>query len=378
MKVAWPALIVVSLFMSEFSLRGLTVVRRLPVRAQVGNPHVVEIEVFNHKMNVPSYAIEVEDLRENLPADKRCFFLKISPSSAQIAAYRRTPAKRGRDLHTGFRLATRFPFGLFEKSRELPASGELIIYPAVDPVTLAAPVAGRTLGYEPVMGRGQGEDYVGLKPFRDGEDPRNIHWRKSAAIGSMVLRERGKVLPKFLSNRNFESHYNVGAVLSAFAHVQQQHPAAELVVAGNGSLRASLEAQSESLGLANVTFTGPVAPAAMPALYAAADVYVNASLIDNMPLSLLEAYGSGLPVVTSDAGGIPWIAEHGRTALVVPAGDVDALANAMLDCVRHSDAAQVRARCALDFVAQRFIWSAVRDKWLRAYGVEPGATSTAT
>ena len=197
-------------------------------------------------------------------------------------------------------------------------------------------------------------------------------------LKSMVLRERGKVLPRFLSNRNFESHYNVGAVLSAFAHVQQQHPAAELVVAGNGSLRASLEAQSESLGLANVTFTGPVAPAAMPALYAAADVYVNASLIDNMPLSLLEAYGSGLPVVTSDAGGIPWIAEHGRTALVVPAGDVDALANAMLDCVRHSDSAQVRARCALDFVAQRFIWSAVRDKWLRAYGVEPGATSTAT
>ncbi len=184
------ALIVVSLFMSEFSLRGLTVVRRLPVRAQVGNPHVVEIEVFNHKVNVPSYAIEVEDLRENLPADKRCFFLKISPNSAQIAAYRRTPARRGRDLHTGFRLATRFPFGLFERSRELPAAGDLIIYPGIDPVSLAAPVAGRTLGHEPLMGRGQGEDYVGLKPFRDGEDPRNIHWRKSAAIGQMVLRER--------------------------------------------------------------------------------------------------------------------------------------------------------------------------------------------
>ena len=184
------ALIVVSLFMSEFSLRGLTVVRRLPVRAQVGSPHVVEIEVFNHKLNVPSYAIEVEDLREKLPADKRCFFLKISPNSAQIAAYRRTPAKRGRDLHTGFRLATRFPFGLFEKSRELPATGELIIYPGIDPVTLAPPTAGRTPGHEPLPGRGVGEDYVGLKPMRDGEDPRNIHWRKSAAMGQLVLRER--------------------------------------------------------------------------------------------------------------------------------------------------------------------------------------------
>ena len=50
------------------------------------------------------------------PADKRCFFLKISPRSAQVAAYRRTPARRGRDRHVGFRIATRFPFGLFEKS----------------------------------------------------------------------------------------------------------------------------------------------------------------------------------------------------------------------------------------------------------------------
>ena len=80
-------------------------------------PTSSRIEVYNHKKRVPSYAIEVEDLRAGQPADKRCFFLKISPSSAQVAAYRRTPARRGRDRHTGFRIATRFPFGLFEKSR---------------------------------------------------------------------------------------------------------------------------------------------------------------------------------------------------------------------------------------------------------------------
>src|ERR1700757_2469776 len=113
------ALIVVSCIMSELSLRDLTVVRRLPLRAQVGRAHLVEIEVFNHKSRIPSYAIEVEDLRSGQPADKRCFFLKISPKSAQVAAYRRTPPKRGRDLHVGFRIATRFPFGLFEKSREI-------------------------------------------------------------------------------------------------------------------------------------------------------------------------------------------------------------------------------------------------------------------
>ncbi len=187
------ALIVVSGVMSELSLRDLTVVRRLPLRAQVGRAHLVEIEVFNHKARVPSYAIEVEDLRAGQPADKRCFFLKISPRSAQVAAYRRTPPRRGRDVHIGFRIATRFPFGLFEKSREVPATGELIIYPAVDPVQLPpAPAAGRLLGADLVVSRGHGEDFLGLKLMRPGEDPRDIHWRKSAALGQMVMRERAR------------------------------------------------------------------------------------------------------------------------------------------------------------------------------------------
>jgi uncharacterized protein (DUF58 family) len=186
------ALIIVSGLMSELSLRDLTVVRRLPLRAQVGRPHLVEIEVFNHKGRVPSYAIEVEDLRAGQPADKRCFFLKISPKSAQVAAYRRTPAKRGRDKHVGFRIATRFPFGLFEKSREVPAEGELIIYPAVDPLQLPALAAGRHIGGEASFGRGHGDDYLGLKLLRHGEDPRDVHWRKSAAVGQLVTRERAR------------------------------------------------------------------------------------------------------------------------------------------------------------------------------------------
>src|SRR5271155_3477251 len=149
------ALIVVSGIMSELSLRDLTVLRRLPLRAQVGRAHLVEIEVYNHKRRVPSYAIEVEDLRAGQPADKRCFFLKISPASAQVAAYRRTPARRGRDRHTGFRIATRFPFGLFEKSRAADAEGELIIYPAVDPVRLPPSPPGRLAGHDSSLGRGK-------------------------------------------------------------------------------------------------------------------------------------------------------------------------------------------------------------------------------
>jgi uncharacterized protein (DUF58 family) len=186
------SLIVLSGVMSELSLRDLNVVRRLPTRAQVGRAHLVEIEVFNRKKRIPSYAIEVEDLRAGQPADKRCFFLKISPNSAQVAAYRRSPQRRGRDRHVGFRIATRFPFGLFEKSREVACEGELIIYPAVDSLRLHADEAGRRFGGAGLSGRGSGDEVFGLRPMREGDDPRDIYWRKSTLQDQLVLRERAR------------------------------------------------------------------------------------------------------------------------------------------------------------------------------------------
>jgi len=184
------SLLALSGVLSEASLRQLTVVRRLPTRAQVDRPHLVEIEVFNHKRRTPSYAIEVEDLREGQPADKRCFFLKISPEAAQIAAYRRVPTKRGLERHVGMRVATRFPFGLFEKSREVSAPGEIVVYPAVDTVHLG-PHRGRDeLGDRAAMMRGRGDDIVTVRPMRDGDDPRDIYWKKSTQPTQRVLRER--------------------------------------------------------------------------------------------------------------------------------------------------------------------------------------------
>lgn len=186
------ALILISGILSEVSLRHLTIARRLPVRAHVGRPHLVEIEVRNRKGRFPSYAIEVEDLRAQQPADKRCFFLKVSPLSTQVAAYRRTPARRGRDEHVGFRVATRFPFGFFEKSREIELPGELVIYPAVDPVRLPPAPPGQHLPGQSALSSGHGDDLLGVRPFREGDDPHDIYWRKSTTPGQLVIRERAQ------------------------------------------------------------------------------------------------------------------------------------------------------------------------------------------
>lgn len=187
-------------------------------------------------------------------------------------------------------------------------------------------------------------------------------------VSWMRSRNRTSVTASFLCNRNFEAHYNVAAVIDAFALVHAHLAEAHLVIAGSGSLRLALHAQVEALGLtSSVRFTGPVAPSEMPALYAAAHVYVNASLIDNMPLSLLEAFAAGLPVVTSDAGGIPWIAADGDTARVVRTGDVQAMADAMLDAVANPAETLARAARARDFVDTRFSWRHVGPEWERAY-----------
>lgn len=184
------SLIIVSGMLSEASLRSLRVTRKLPHRAQVGRPHLVEIEVHNDKKRMPSYAIEVEDLRAGQPADKRCFFLKVSPGSSQVAAYRRIPARRGLDQHVGFRVATRFPFGFFEKSREFQLAGSLIIYPAVDPIQLPAQIGSNQVAGGRSRRRGSGDEIMGIRMMRDGDDPRDIYWKRSTASDTRVVMER--------------------------------------------------------------------------------------------------------------------------------------------------------------------------------------------
>jgi uncharacterized protein (DUF58 family) len=89
-------------------------------------------------------------------------------------------------------VATRFPFGLFEKSLHYPLKGELIIYPAVDPVRLAPNASGINHGAREQIGRGTGDEIMGLRPMREGDDPRDIYWRKSTVPNVFVLKERAR------------------------------------------------------------------------------------------------------------------------------------------------------------------------------------------
>ena len=175
-------------------------------------------------------------------------------------------------------------------------------------------------------------------------------------------RDRSPLRPRLLSTRNLEPHYRVDVILEAFARLKARLPEATLTVAGYGSEEARLK----QMATRGVRFVGRVEPAEMPRLYACADVFVNASVVDNQPVSILEAFAAGLPVVSTPTGDISALVRHGQTGLLVPENDPDTLAAAVLALFERPFEALEMARAARREV-RRFTWAAVRSGWLDVY-----------
>lgn len=180
-------------------------------------------------------------------------------------------------------------------------------------------------------------------------------------------RERRPLRPVFLVSRLLEPLYNVACVLRAFQLIQRRHPEARLTVAADGYLRAELERLAfKELKLRNTKFIGFVPFERMPEMYDATDIYLTATNIDNMPSSITECMASGVPVVTTDAGGIPYIVTHEETCLMVPRGDHEAMAAGALRLLEDNDLAVRLTRRARE-ASRKFTWPAVRDEWVSLY-----------
>lgn len=179
-------------------------------------------------------------------------------------------------------------------------------------------------------------------------------------------RKRVPLRPAFLSNRNFEPLYNVACTLRAFGIVQKKFPDAVLMIAGEGSEKRRLKKLAKQLKLKNVEFKGRVSPAAMPELYDKADIYLNTPNIDNMPSSVIEAYAAGTPVVSTNAGGIPYILEHEKSGLLVDVDDHSELANQVIRLLQDNDLAQEIISNGL-VLSKKYSWENVRKDWVRIY-----------
>ena len=200
---------------------------------------------------------------------------------------------------------------------------------------------------------------------RYGLHARAIH--NIVELDRFTYRERQPLRPVFLTSRLLEPLYNVPCVLRAFAIIQESYPDARLTIAADGFLRRDLEALARELKLRQTEFIGFVKFEGMPALYDAADIYLSATSIDNMPSSLTESMACGLNVVTTDGGGaIPYIMTNEVSGLIVDRDDHKALAAAALRLLNDNEFALKLARNAHEST-KKFTWPYIRDQWLTVY-----------
>jgi L-malate glycosyltransferase len=185
-------------------------------------------------------------------------------------------------------------------------------------------------------------------------------------LSQFYFRDRRPLQPHLLCTRGFHPYYGIDVVVRAFAEVKKTYSEARLDLVGGGSLEASIRDLVRQLRLSNVNFIGVVSRDAIGRAYDRGDIFVNASNLDNMPVSVLEAFAAGTPVITTEPEGMRYIVQHERTGLLSSPGDPAALAQNIIRVLKEPQLAERLAQNAFE-ESKRYRWTAVREHWLSVY-----------
>jgi uncharacterized protein (DUF58 family) len=177
-------LVIVSGVLSEYSMRRLRLSPVLPEEIYAGRPAVVGARILNTKRRVPARSIALE----TVGAERTISVPRLAPGAERLVTWEHGFSARGRQRLPGVRVTTRFPFGLFVKAGPVELDTEVLVFPAVVPVSGERPGVATGEGVA-ARRRGRGSDLYNLREYRDGDDPRLIHWRVSAKTGTTMVRE---------------------------------------------------------------------------------------------------------------------------------------------------------------------------------------------
>lgn len=180
------------------------------------------------------------------------------------------------------------------------------------------------------------------------------------------FRERNPVQPRFISVRTLAPLYNIECILRAFARVKAIVPNASLLVLGDGPSREALEEYVKKQVLQDVTFFGRVDNSVIYDYLDQADIMLSAPRIDNMPVSVLEAMNAGLLVISSRAGGVPYMIKDGVNGLLFESDNDEALAKKMLLVLHQPEKTAEMCRNAKEALGQ-YAWDSVREPLLNLY-----------
>ncbi len=188
-------------------------------------------------------------------------------------------------------------------------------------------------------------------------------------VDAFVMREELGVggEPLVVTASRLVKRKNPNLLISAFAKVLKVVPDAKLVIAGSGREQDNLSRQIKGLNIAKSVFmTGELAKERVAKLMAAADVFVLPSKMESFGLALLEASAAGVPVVCSNAGGVPEVFQDGFNALLYPPGDDMAMAKAIIRLIQDRELAKAISTNAVA-TSRRFTWKMAAEQTLRVY-----------
>ena len=192
-----------------------------------------------------------------------------------------------------------------------------------------------------------------------------IHIPNSIEIDKYEFKARTELTPKLLWVRAFASIYNPQMAVKVLFELQKKYPNATLIMVGpdkDGSLQTT-KAFAESIGVA-VNFTGQLAKEDWWQLASEHDIFINTTHFDNTPISVMEAMALGLPVVSTNVGGIPYLLTDKENALLVSDNDVSKMTDAICSLLEDQQKASDLTLNARHFIEQ-MDWNVVKEEWKR-------------
>lgn len=184
-------------------------------------------------------------------------------------------------------------------------------------------------------------------------------------LNEYKFKKRAIIRPKLLWVRSFHKIYNATMALQVMRQLVQLYPDAELCMVGpdkDGSLEQAKRLAANFKLTDKIKFTGKLDRADWHKLSESYDIFINTTTVDNTPVSVIEGLALGLPVISTNVGGIPYLLNDGENALLVPNADAEAMVAAIGRLVAEPGLAQHLSEGGKSLV-QSFDWQAVRYLW---------------
>ncbi len=188
------AVILMSGILSSITLSGVEMHLELPEHIFAGHPVRAVVELQNEKITLPSFSMRVEAAKnKDAPAaallETPVYFPYLPKQDRVQQSVPVTFPRRGVYRQDTFRIITRFPFGFLQKARRLDLKTEALVYPSVEPTQEFLEILPGVQGALESLSKGRGQDLYALRDYVPNDSVRHIHWKASARLGSLMVRE---------------------------------------------------------------------------------------------------------------------------------------------------------------------------------------------